>query len=479
MPTRKSAAKNGKWTVKELESIKADWKGESISDGDGLFGEVRVNPNGEVKISFRYGLKLNGKKVWHYCGMFPDTDLTKIREERNNARTLVKAGIDPRVKKVTDKILKAEEQAEINAREAQRKADSLTVKDMIDDWLELGVKRKDDNKSIIQSLQKYILPEIGDIEVRKLTENHLIKIYKPIIAKDKGPTALELSKTVKQMLSWAEKRNPWRRLLIDGNPAELVEIDKLLPASFTKVRDRVLSSDEIRKLKSIFDEMTSSYVSAQSKYEIERPLLKEIQLAMWLCLSTLCRIGELLQTEWKHVDFEKKVWFIPAENTKGQERKKTPHTIYLSDFSLAQFKELQKLTGDSKWVFPGRYKESHVDLKSYSKQIGDRQVKFSKRTRELQFRVESNSLVLGDREWTPHDLRRTGATMMQGLLGISNGLLVTDLCLHHTVVTGSAKHYMFEEYEDVMRDAWAKLGSRIQAILSSNNLVNFVRASGK
>jgi integrase len=56
-----------------------------------------------------------------------------------------------------------------------------------------------------------------------------------------------------------------------------------------------------------------------------------------------------------------------------------------------------------------------VCLKSASKQVGDRQVSFKKRTKKLQFRVENNSLVLGGREWTPHDLRRTGATMMQEL----------------------------------------------------------------
>ena len=97
---------------------------------------------------------------------------------------------------------------------------------------------------------------------------------------------------------------------------------------------------------------------------------------------------------------------------------------------------------------------------------------FKARTRKLQSRVENNSLVLGVEEWTPHDLRRTGATMMQGLLGANNGLLVSDLCLHHRVVTGSARHYMFESYEEVMRDAWQLLGNRLEAILGADNVVS-------
>lgn len=45
-----SKGKGSKWTVNELRSIGREWKGDILSDGDGLFGEVRVNPDGEVSI---------------------------------------------------------------------------------------------------------------------------------------------------------------------------------------------------------------------------------------------------------------------------------------------------------------------------------------------------------------------------------------------------------------------------------------------
>ena len=221
MVTRKSNAKNGKWTIKELEAIKPEWLGDTISDGEGLFGEVRVNKNG-VKVSFKYGFKWKGKKVWHYCGIFPDADLPRIREERNNARELIKQGIDPRAKKVTDRILNAEAQDEIQAREAKRKAENLSLLDMFNVWIENGVKRKDNNKSIIERFNNYIIPAIGSVEIRKLDEHHLSRIYKQIVADGKHTTAFELSKEVKQMLTWAEKRKPWRSLMNEGNPADLV-----------------------------------------------------------------------------------------------------------------------------------------------------------------------------------------------------------------------------------------------------------------
>lgn len=472
-----SKGKGAKWTVKELEAIRPIWKGDTLSDSEGLSGEVRFNSKDELLISFRYAFKLNGKVCWFYCGSYPANDLSEIRANRDNAQDAIKKGIDPRVKKITDKIEEREKVEDILSREAKRLSDSLTIKDMFDDWVAGGVRRADDNKSIIQSFNKYILPKVGRSEVRLISERHLIEIYKTIIQDEKLATAFELSKDVKQMFSWAEKRKPWRALMLDGNPANLVEIDKLLPDNFTKIRNRVLSYDEIRTLKNIFNKTGEIYANAQNKYGTERPLKKEVQLAMWICLGAVCRIGELLMTEWKDVDFENRIWLIPAANTKGTKKKKTDHKIYLSNFVLDKFKQLHALTGDTQWVFPARYKDGHVCIKSASKQIGDRQVKFKSRNKKLEYRVENNTLILGDEEWTPHDLRRTGATMIQGLIGKQSGLLIADLCLHHNVVTGSAKHYLFDDYAEEMKEAWIKLGERIEAILNTDNVVNFGKIS--
>jgi integrase len=208
------------------------------------------------------------------------------------------------------------------------------------------------------------------------------------------------------MLRWAEKRKPWRTLLIDGNPAELVDIKQLVPRGYTKERKRVLGIEEIIKLKAICDGTEQDNAKASQKYVVQHPLKKESQIALWLCLGTLCRIGELLKSEWKHVDFEQQTWSIPAANTKGEHGKKRNQLVYLSDFTLDQFKQLHALTGDSNWTFPARNKEGHVCEKTVSKQVGDRQVKFKHRSRKLQGRVENNSLVLGDEEWTPPRLAK-------------------------------------------------------------------------
>jgi hypothetical protein len=57
-------------------------------------------------------------------------------------------------------------------------------------------------------------------------------------------------------------------------PAELVEVEKLLDYAYQEQRDRVLSADEIRELRDIFESMERDYavLPAGQKYSGVRPL---------------------------------------------------------------------------------------------------------------------------------------------------------------------------------------------------------------
>lgn len=464
-----SNEKGRKWSPKELDAIKAEWEGDTLGDGGGLSGTVRVNADGKVSIRFQYIFRLGAKTSVFQCGTYPTVSLSTIRKNRDNAKRLVSEGIDPRAKKEADKIEAQAAVLEVIREDEIKRSEALTFKDLYDCWIKDGVSRRDGNKCIMQSFGKHALPKLGSIEIRSLSEHDLRDLYRKIIEDGKIATSVELSKDIGQMLRWAEKRKPWRPLLIDGNPSQLVEIKKLVPKGYTKVRTRMLSVEEIKKLKDIFDTTTRNYVEATKKYGVERPLKKEVQIAMWLCLGAVCRIGELLMTEWRHVDFEARTWFIPAANVKGEDADKSDQLVYLSDFTYAQFKELYTLTGHTKWAFPAQNNEGHVCVKSASKQIGDRQLKFKNRTKKLKYRVENDSLVLGEEEWTPHDLRRTGATMMQKLKVPRD---VINLCQNHVIGSKTDRSYLLDEYADEKREAWERLGNRIDAILNSDNVVS-------
>ena len=143
----------------------------------------------------------------------------------------------------------------------------------------------------------------------------------------------------------------------------------------------------------------------------------------------------------------------------------------LANFEIISL--LNKVQVHCDWAFPARYKEGHVCEKTVSKQVGDRQVKFKQRSRKLQCRVENNSLVTGDEEWTPHDLRRTGATLMQKLK-VSRE--VVNLCQNHVIGSKVDRVYLLDDYADEKREAWITLGNRIEAILGTNNIMQIKTA---
>lgn len=469
--------KGRRWTVKELEAVQASWKGDTLSDGDGLSGEVRSSDGGAIFLPFRYAFKWEGKVTWHYCGSWPAASLETIRLERDRARALIKDGVRPTDAKRAAKI---EAQAKIEAtiaEAARQQAEDLPLRAMFDAWLGDGVKRADDNAELQRSFEKDVLPLIGDKPVRSVDEGDIRAVLRTVIGRGTYRMASRIYADLVQLFTWAEARKPWRALMIEGNPTKLIELVKLLPHGCDPdaERDRVLSPDELRELHAKLADMEAAYAAtpAGKKYGTDRPLKKESQLALWICLGTLCRIGELLMARWEHVNLKAGEWFVPAENTKTRVSWK----VYLSPFALRQFKALHALTGDTAYCFParaatGEAPANHVCVKSVSKQIGDRQTQFKNRARPLKNRKHDNSLTLSEGRagaWTPHDLRRTGATMMQQL-GVSLDLI--DRCQNHVLAGGRVRRaYLHHDYAAEKRLAWERLGERLCVLLDQSNVM--------
>jgi len=468
------AGKGNRWTVRELDSIPAEWKGDTLSDGGGLSGEVRILRDGTASVRFKYAFAWEGKVLWHQCGTYPNKNIAEIRAERDRARQQVAEGINPTDAK---KAAKIEHQAAIEstlAEAARQRDEDLTVADLFEQWLKDGVSREDGNAELRRSFSKDVLPVVGTQPLRSLTERHLLDMLRKVRERGLNRTVVSLSSDFGQMLRWAEKRKPWRALLIDGNPADLVDVTQLLDPDYEEERDRVLSADEIKELYDRFTQLEQDYAKlpAGKKYGGIRPVSARVQCAVWLCLSTLCRIGELLKAEWRHVDLQAGTWWIPAANTKGLRGKRQDHHIFLSPFAVRQFERLRTETGHTPWCFPAKNTGKHVCLKSVSKQIGDRQCRFKDRSKPLSRRRHDDTLVLADAvngEWTPHDMRRTGATLMQGL-GVP--LETIDRCQNHVLPGPKVRrHYMHHRYAKEKTAAWGALGEQLEMILSTKDVI--------
>lgn len=448
-----------KLTVKQLEALRPEHNGTTIRDDGNLIGRVRVSGSGEElyqSVSFYFRYKRNQKLHDLSCGTWPKTGLLEIRANRDKARSLLAQGIDPVNERKAAKLKAKADLAEAIAAELSR-LDSLarhrsrkTIRDLFEHWSKIDLLRhKDGGKEIRRMFEKDVLPRIGDLAVEDITKAHVLMVVDEIQARGVHRMAKMIFSLMRQMFRFAQDRE-----IIDNDPTAAIRKAKV--GGKDTERDRVLSEDEIKEL--------------HAKLPNAR-LMQTTELAVWLCLSTCCRIGELMRAAWIEIDFDHRTWRIPAENSKNGK----PHLIYLSEFAYFKFRELYSLTGGTntdggqqkqkEWCFPDRSGTKTLDPKTVTKQLGDRQ-------REVPpMKGRSNAIAtlqLSGGNWTPHDLRRTGATMMTAL-----GVLpeVAERCLNHTEQDRIKRTYQRHTYEKEMRIAWGKLGERLELLISSESNV--------
>jgi integrase len=426
-------------------------------------------------------------KAWGESTDGAHLSLADAKGEAANIRALAREGIDFQVQqsqiRQAEAQARVDEKADADEKRAVEQVENLTVKDLFATWMADGVRRKDGNAELQRSFDRDVLPEIGNIAIKQVTEHDLRKLLRKMVDRGVNRLAVLTCGNLTQMFLWAEKRQPWRKLLTEGNPVQLIEIEKIVSPDYdiSNERDRRLSSEEILELHNKFRAMRIEYDNASDRRVASRPVEKTTELAIWIMLSTICRVGELSMSRWEHVNLKISEWFIPRQNTKGSIGNQSDLTVYLSQLALDQFRQLHEVTGDSEWCFPAKNKDGHVCVKSMSKQVGDRQAMFKKGRdgnprQPMKNRRHDNSLMLGEGkngEWTPHDLRRTGATMMQSL-GVS--LEIIDRCQNH-VLPGSKtrRHYLHHDYAEEKREAWRQLGERLSLLVNPAENVVILR----
>ena len=424
---------------KELEALKPGDIGSRLIDGGGLTGKVRER-KGKIIVQFEYRYRSKDKIRQIVCGTWPDKSLKAIRDKRDEYRTSVNTGDDPLDRNQAARLRKQVEAAEAVATEQARLAQlqalksRISVAELFERWAAVElIRRKDGGKEIRRMFEKDVLPTLGMLAVEDVRKGHVTAVTDALLARGVTRMAKLIFSLIRQMFRYAVDRD-----IIEHEPTAAIRKARI--GGKPTERDRVLSEDEIRALH-------RQIPSAK--------LLQTTEAALWLALATGCRIGELLSAEWQHVRLDAREWFIPAANSKNGK----PHTIHLSEFALRHFAPLQAINGASQWCFPNRDDSAHVCLKTVTKQLGDRQrgaaTPMSHRS------PHTNALALPGGKWTPHDLRRTGATLMTAL-----GVLpeVAEKCLNHTEESRVKRTYQRHSYDTEKREAWRLLGERLELL---------------
>lgn len=424
----------GQLTVRAIESAKAKDKPYKLIDGDGL--QLRVATDGVKTWLVRY--MIDGKERQY---RLPKTygngeafySLQDARAEAARIRALARQHINYATK------LEQDRQAEAAAL-AAKQAYSLTVADLFAAWMPT-VDRKDQGAELRRLFGKDVLPLVGQTLLKSLTEADMHAVLDKVVKRGANRLAVMLLADLKQMFRWGERRKPWK-LLID-NPVEAINRDKITADGYDgSERTRTLSANEIRELR--------------GKLPAAR-LAKHAELAIWIMLSCCCRVGEISRAKWSDVDWNAAVWTIPKEHAKNG----MAHTIYLSDFALSVFRQLRQVSPSRIWCIPNTDDTSHICVKSITKQIRDRQLAAVNRAPMANRSKCADALILANGDWTPHDLRRTGATMMQAL-GVAP--LVIEKVLNHVEPNKLKRTYQTHDYADEKRDAWHLLGQQLERL---------------
>lgn len=426
-------------TDKGLRTLKAPEgkKSAYFADGGGLY--LRVFAGGSKQWVYRY---TNDKKqIYFPLEFYPTMSLADARAKSAALTLLRKNGTDP-VEEVERAKREAEQAAERARREAEALANRMTVSRLFDQWLEIELKhgRKDGGAEIARAFSKDVLPVIGQKFLEEVTRADIGELIGQIAARGARRLANRTRSELRQMFGYAIgvgmlEHDPTDRIkAIGGKPTE---------------RDRVLSEDEIRVL--------SERLAVCQGNRLKDAMPLTLVYGIWVMLSTCCRVGELSRAEWKDVDLEMGIWTLP--DTKNGK----PHIIYLSPFAIRQFEGLKALANGDAWVLPARAGSSkpHMDEKVLGKAVADRQRgdgQVLKRRRAS----DTNALILEGGRWTPHDLRRTGATLM-GKLGVMPWVI--ERCLNHTEPNKMQRTYQHQDYATEQRDAWEQLGKYLDGLV--------------
>lgn len=417
-------------TDREVKTTKVE-PGKSskyVSGGNGLY--LRVLASGAK--SWVYRLKdAEGKTRWLDIGPYPSISLSKANSDASILKQKRRQGIDI----IEEIALKNAQGAAAKARDAAR----LTVNMLFEKWMSIElIQRKDKGEEVKRAFDKDVLPKIGGMFASEVNRVNVATVLDAILQRGSRRMANRTLTDLRQMFGFGYVRG-----IVESDPTHRTR--KADIGGKEVERDRVLADIEIGELQSILP---------------GAGLTKTTEYAIWISLSTSCRIGELLRAKWEDVDLDAGEWRIPEENSKNAKA----HLIYLSAFAVKQFTALKAINHETEWLYPNRAGKSHVCLKSVTKQVGDRQRQPN--APPMKHRTKTTeALKLSGGRWTPHDLRRTSATIM-AVLGVRSDVI--ERCLNHTEENKVKRIYQRHDYKIEQKESWQLLGERLELLTLSN-----------
>lgn len=268
-------------------------------DGGGLYLKVSINPrSGAVRRSWIFRFEHDGRERFMGLGSLNDVTLAEARERAREARKLHKDGQDP---------IEARESARTARRlEAAR---AMTFSQCAEAYIAAHSPAWRSAVHLSQwndSIRMYVAPVIGKLPVQQIDTALILKVLQPIW-QSKTETASRVRQRVESILDWATASE----FRAGENPARWRgHLENLLPPT-SKIK-------KVKHLAALPYGQVAAFLAGIRTRE------SAAARALEFTILTATRSNEVLGARWSEIDFESRVWTIPAERTKGHREQRVP-----------------------------------------------------------------------------------------------------------------------------------------------------------
>jgi integrase len=271
-----------------VRQAKATGTAYTLGDTDGL--SLNVALNGGKSWHFRYCWLGKQKRI--SLGTYPEVSLRQARLARDEARSLLSKGVNPRVHRRAQRF-------------AACQADEYTFNVVFMNWmeryqLEISTGKRSTHERILRTFRKEVLPFLGKLPIHEIKRPDLLEVVARVERRDALTTAQSIRGWLRQMFRYALVTVPG----LEYNCA--TDLDVVAVPQRPARHHPFLRMAELPEL-----------LRALRNYPGE----EETRLALRLLLLTGVRTAELRHATPGQFDLEHGLWSVPPENVKQLQRK--------------------------------------------------------------------------------------------------------------------------------------------------------------
>lgn len=302
-----------------IQGLKAADKPKKYADGGGLFLFIPTSGKKLWRLAYRFERKA---KLLSF-GEYPQVSLRTARQRRDEAKALLKDGIDP---------------AEYR-KAARASASNVTFQSVAMEWFERETLhcRNRYRAFIMRGMTEYFFPAFGGKAIKDVAAGDIMSAIEPLRQSGKLRGGRRLTDVCGQICRYA---------IATGKAAQ--DATEELPASLrsrqTGHRAAALDAGKLGQIMLNLERHDGYF---------------PVRCALRLVPLLFVRSGELRCAEWNEFDFSRRLWIIPAQRMAA----KYEHVVPLAPQAVKILRELKEYSGHGTLLFPGvRSPERPIDI---------------------------------------------------------------------------------------------------------------------